>query len=183
MKKKINVTEYASEIMSALSKGVLLTTKAGDKVNSMTISWGMLGIEWGKPLFITVVRESRFTRELLEKSPEFTINIPLENKAGNPSDKQIIGVCGSKSGRDMDKIKELNLTLEEPETISVPGLKEFPLTLECRVVYRQLQELQGISEEDREKFYPQWEASEDILANRDRHIAFYGEIVNAYIIE
>lgn len=178
MKKKINVTEYASEIMSALSKGVLLTTKAGDKVNSMTISWGMLGIEWGKPLFITVVRESRFTRELLEKTPEFTINIPI-----GEYDKQITGVCGSKSGRDMDKIKELNLTLEDPETISVPGIKELPLTLECKVVYKQLQELQGISEEDREKFYPQTIPSEDCLANRDRHIAFYGEIVAAYIIE
>jgi len=178
MKKKINVTEYASEIMNALSKGVLLTTKAGEKVNSMTISWGMLGIEWGKPLFITVVRESRFTREMLEKNPEFTINIPM-----GEYDKQIMGVCGSKSGRDMDKIKELNMTVEEPETISVPGIRELPLTLECKVVYRQLQELQGMSEEDREKFYPQWEENEDVLANRDRHIAFYGEIVNAYIIE
>jgi len=178
MKKKIDVTEYASEIMSALSKGVLLTTKAGDKVNSMTISWGMLGIEWGKPMFITVVRESRFTREMLEQNSEFTINIPI-----GEYDKQITAVCGSKSGRDMDKIKELNLTLEEPETISVPGIKELPLTLECKVVYTQLQELQGISEEDREKFYPQMIQSDDVLANRDRHIAFYGEIVNAYIVE
>lgn len=178
MKKKINVTEYASEIMAALSKGVLLTTKAEDKVNSMTISWGMLGIEWGKPLFITVVRESRFTREMLEKNPEFTINIPVGDY-----DKQIMAICGSKSGRDMDKIKELNLTLEDPEKISVPGIKELPLTLECKAVYRQLQELQGISEEDREKFYPQMEANEDVWANRDRHIAFYGEIVDAYIIQ
>lgn len=178
MKKKINVTEYATQIMSALSKGVLLTTKAGDKVNSMTISWGMLGIEWGKPLFITVVRESRFTREMLEQNPEFTINIPV-----GEYDKQIMGVCGSQSGRDMDKIKELKLTLEEGQSISVPGIKELPLTLECKVVYKQLQELQGLSEEDREKFYPQGEANEDILANRDRHIAFYGEIVDAYMIE
>ena len=178
MKKKINIMEYATEIMTALSKGVLLTTKTGDKVNSMTISWGMLGIEWGKPLFITVVRESRFTREMLEKNAEFTINIPIKEY-----DKQIMGVCGSKSGRDMDKIKELNLTLEEPEKISVPGIKELPLTLECKVVYRQLQELQGIPKEDREKFYPQWEVNEDIWANRDRHIAFYGEIVDAYVIE
>ena len=51
MKKKIDVLEHAAVIMKALSKGVLLTTKAGDKVNSMTISWGMLGIEWGKPIF------------------------------------------------------------------------------------------------------------------------------------
>ncbi len=178
MKKKINVTEYATEIMTALSKGVLLTTKAGEKVNSMTISWGMLGIEWGKPLFVTVVRESRFSKEMLEQNAEFTINIPM-----GEYDKQIMGVCGSKSGRDMDKIKELNLTLEDPEVISVPGIRELPLTLECKVVYKQLQELSILSEEDREKFYPQTIPSEDRLANRDYHIAFYGEIVDAYIIE
>lgn len=178
MKKKIDVLEHATAIMKALSKGVLLTTKAGDKVNSMTISWGMLGIEWGKPIFVTVVRESRFTREMLEQNAEFTINAPLEDY-----DKEIMGVCGSKSGRDMDKIKELNLTLEEPEQISVPGIRELPLTLECKVIYRQLQELDGLSKEDMERFYPQQMPADDILANRDRHIAFYGEIVDAYIIE
>ena len=45
----------------------------------MTISWGMLGIEWGKPVFITVIREGRFTRELLEQNGEFTVNIPLDD--------------------------------------------------------------------------------------------------------
>jgi len=178
MKKKIDVLEHAAVIMKALSKGVLLTTKAGDKVNSMTISWGMLGIEWGKPIFVTVVRESRFTREILEQNAEFTINAPLDEY-----DKEIVGVCGSKSGRDMDKIKELNLTLEEPEQISVPGIRELPLTLECKVIYRQLQELEGLSKEDMDRFYPQQVPDDDILANRDRHIAFYGEIVDAYIIE
>jgi len=178
MKKKIDVMEHASVIMKALSKGVLLTTKVGEKVNSMTISWGMLGIEWGKPIFVTVVRESRFTREMLDKNAEFTINAPLDDY-----DKEIMNVCGSKSGRDMDKIKELNLTLKESEEITVPGIKELPLTLECKVIYRQLQELQGMSKEDMERFYPQHTPDEDMLANRDRHIAFYGEIVAAYIIE
>lgn len=178
MKKKIDVLEHASVIMKALSKGVLLTTKAGEKVNSMTISWGMLGIEWGKPIFVTVVRESRFTREMLAQNAEFTINAPLDEY-----DKEIMNVCGSMSGRDMDKIKELNLTLEEPEQISVPGIKELPLTLECKVIYRQLQELDGLSKEDMERFYPQQMPADDIMANRDRHIAFYGEIVDAYIIE
>lgn len=178
MKRKINVMEYATEIMTALSKGVLLTTKAGDKVNSMTISWGMLGVEWAKPIFITVVRESRFTKELLEQNGEFTINIPI-----GEYDKQITGVCGSKSGRNMDKIKELNLTLEDPEKISVPGIKELPLTLECRVVYKQAQDPEAISEEDRKKHYPQDVPSDYCLANCDYHIAYYGEIVDAYIIE
>lgn len=178
MKKKIDIFQHTGEILNGIKSGVLITSKAGDKVNSMTISWGMLGIEWGKPVFITVIREGRFTRELLEKNGEFTVNIPLDS-----SQKKILGFCGSKSGRDTDKLKELGLTLEEPESISVPGIKELPLTLECRIVYRQKQDIQAMEPEAVEKFYPQNVDSSFTGSNRDVHIAYYGEIVNAYIIE
>ena len=55
----------------------------------------------------------------------------------------------------MDKIKELGLTLEDPESISVPGIKELPLTLECRLVYKQKQDIAAMEKETVEKFYPQ----------------------------
>ena len=48
MKKKIDVYEHMGEILKGVKSGVLITGKADDKVNSMTISWGMVGIEWGK---------------------------------------------------------------------------------------------------------------------------------------
>ena len=178
MKKKIDLFEYTGEILKGVRSGVLVTSKAGDKVNSMTISWGMMGIEWGKPVFITVIREGRFTRELLEKNGEFTVNIPLDD-----SQKKILGFCGSKSGRDMDKIQELGLTLEEPEEITVPGIKELPLTLECRVIYNQKQDIAAMDKETVEKFYPQNVDSSFTGSNRDVHIAYYGEIVNAYVIQ
>lgn len=178
MKKKIDLFEYTGEILKGVRSGVLVTSKAGDKVNSMTISWGMMGIEWGKPVFITVIREGRFTRELLEKNGEFTVNIPLDD-----SQKKILGFCGSKSGRDMDKIQELGLTLEAPEEISVPGIKELPLTLECRVIYKQKQDIAAMDKETVEKFYPQNVDSSFTGSNRDVHIAYYGEIVNAYVIQ
>lgn len=76
MKKEIQVWNYAEEILSNLQKGVLLTTKAGEKVNTMTISWGTLGIEWAKPIFTVLVRENRYTKQLLDQNPEFTISIP-----------------------------------------------------------------------------------------------------------
>ena len=113
MKKKIDVFEHMGEILNGVKNGVLITGKADGRVNSMTISWGMVGVEWGKPVFITFVRESRFTRSLLEKNGEFTVNIPLDDSA-----KKILGYCGAKSGRDVDKAKEIGLTYEEPETIS-----------------------------------------------------------------
>ena len=178
MKKEIEVFDYANEIMKALKTGVLLTTKADGKVNSMTISWGTLGIEWSKPIFTVFVRENRFTKLQLEKNPEFTINIPH-----GTFDKKILGICGTKSGHTMDKIKELNLTLETPDKISVPAIKELPLTLECRLVYKQKQDAHEITEENKKTFYPQDVDSSFHGANKDFHTAYYGEIVSAYIIE
>jgi flavin reductase (DIM6/NTAB) family NADH-FMN oxidoreductase RutF len=178
MKKEINVFDYAKEIMQSVHEGVLVTTKANDRVNSMTISWGMFGIEWSKPVFITFVREGRFTRKQLDANGEFTVNIPYGDY-----DKKILGLCGIKSGHTTDKIKELGLTLESPLSISVPGIKELPLTLECKVVYKQKQDLKAMTPENQANCYPQDVDGSFHGANKDVHIAYYGEIVRAYIIE
>ena len=170
-KRKIDVTDYANQIIGAVSKGILLTTKA-DKVNSMVIGWGTLGTNWSKPVFAVFVREGRFTRE------EFTVNVPV-----GECDKKIIGICGSKSGRDIDKVREASLTLVDSESISVPGLKEFPLTLECRVMYRQKQDLSALSEEINTRLYPKDVDGTAVGANRDAHVTYFGEIIDAYIIE
>lgn len=178
MKEKINVFEYGKEILEALKNGILITTKFKDKINTMSVSWGALGIEWAKPVFTVYVREHRFTKYLLDNNPEFTVNIPLGD-----FNKKIIGIAGTKSGRDTDKIKELGLTLEEPETISVPGIKELPLTLECRVVYSQKQDSKMILPEYNKTFYPQDVDGSFHGANRDYHTMYFGEIVDSYIIK
>lgn len=178
MKKEIEVFDYANEIIKAVQTGVLLTTKADGKVNSMTIGWGTLGIEWAKPIFTAFVRDNRFTKSQIEKNPEFTINIPY-----GAYDKKILGVCGTQSGRNADKIEKLNLTLETPIAVSVPAIKELPLTLECRVIYKQKQEESEVTEENQKEFYPENVDSLFYGANKDYHTAYYGEIVSAYIIE
>ena len=50
-KKKIDIKDYAGDILKALPGGLLLTTKADDKVNSMVIGWGTFGINWSRPVF------------------------------------------------------------------------------------------------------------------------------------
>ena len=168
MKKIIDAFDYAGDICKAMKKGILLTTKADDKVNTMTIGWGTMGVEWGRPIFVAYVRGSRHTHQMIEKSGEFTVNTPM-----GEFDSKILGVCGTKSGRDMDKIKELNLTLEEPLNCGVPGIKELPLTLECKVLYRMEQTLDTIPKDILDRYYP----------NGDHHYAYYAEIVGAYIAE
>ena len=172
MKQEVNIFEYSAKICEAMRKGVLLTTKAEGRVNTMTIGWGTLGIEWGKPIFTAFVRESRFTKEMLDKNPEFTVNIPLQDLHGEAR-----VFCGRNSGRDVDKIEKLGLHLEEPLHGSVPGIREFPLTIECKVLYRQLQDLKGMPQELLDRYYPA-----DDQGKQDHHYAYYAEIVGAYLI-
>ena len=168
-KRKIDIWEHAGDIIRALQPGILLTTKVGDKVNSMAIGWGTIGIQWEKPVFIAFVRTCRFTHEMLEGNGEFTVNVPV-----GEFPRKALGLLGSKSGRDMDKIVAAGVTLVEPNVISVPGIKEFPLTLECRVLYHQLQHDNELNDELMQRFYTRETAN---------HTAFYAEIVDAYIIE
>ena len=173
MKRKINVWEYADTICDQIDKGILVTARGGDQVNPMTIGWGTLGVQWGKPIFIVFVRESRYTKKLLDENPEFTINVPV-----NGCDKNILSFCGTRSGRDVDKVEALGLHLEAPETISVPGIRELPLTLECKVIYQQDQLPEAINEENTLRYYPK-----DANGKGDYHTAYYGQITAAYLIE
>lgn len=177
MKEKIKITDYANIITEALPKGILLNSQH-TKFNSMIIGWGGLGTVWGRPAFTVYVREHRFTKSQLDKTGEFTISVPMDKTI-----PVIAKVCGTQSGRDVDKEIAANLTLEEPEIIHVPGIKEYPLTLECKILYSQRQELEWIPADIRNRMYPQDVDGTYFMANRDPHTAYIGEIVAAYIIK
>ena len=83
----------------------------------------------------------------------------------------------------MDKIEALGLHLEEPLEISVPGIRELPLTLECKVLYRQQQDLTALPQEVLNRYYPTEDDALHPGSDRDYHIAYYAQIVKAYIIE
>ncbi|MBQ8599536.1 MAG: flavin reductase family protein [Oscillospiraceae bacterium] len=175
-KKPINAFEYAPQIMDKMTHGgILVTTKVGDKVNPMTIGWGTIGVDWSKPVFQTYIREVRHTKGMMDEALEFTINVPVEK---TDKVKEALAFCGTKSGRDFDKVQELGLTLVEGENVSVPAIKELPLTLECKVIYKVRQEGKEIPADVMERFYPDWEQTPE-----DLHTVYYGEIVGAYIIE
>ena len=169
MKEKINITDYTNHITAGLSKGILLNTQA-DKFNTMVIGWGHIGRLWNKPTFVVYVRQSRFTKEQIEKNRAFTISCFLEKP-----DSDIFRICGTQSGRDIDKVKEAGLTLEEAEMNGVPGIKEYPLTMECKVLYSQDQVLEKIPKDSLDRFYSGEERS-------DFHTMYVGEIVDSYII-
>ena len=165
MREKIDVWEQAPAILGQLKGGVLLTTAADGKVNAMTIGWGTLGIEWGKPVFVAYVRTSRHTHELLEKSGEFTVNVPLASQDAEKDARvrEILATCGSKSGRDLNKVAELGLTLFD-------------------VIYQRDQDISLLTDALRERNYPASKGPEAPLANRCPHTEYYGEIVSAYVL-
>ena len=107
----------------------------------------------------------------------FTVNIPF-----GEYDKRIVSFCGAHSGRDVDKAKELNLTMLPSDSIPSPAVAELPLTLECNVIYRQMQDKNAIPMSVKADFYSA-DAGDNAPDNQHFHIAYYGEIVKAYIIE
>lgn len=173
MHRDIDPLEFSSRITGALPGGVLLTTCASGEVDTMTIGWGTMGVVWGLPMFIAYVRRSRHTKSLLDANPEFTVNVPVGDAR-----RDVLSYCGTRSGRDTDKVADMGLTPVEGRRVSVPALAEFPLTLECRVRYSQEQIGGWIPEDIRRRFYPV-----DADGGMDVHTAYYGEIVDAYILE
>lgn len=173
MKKTVDAFDYAGHICKSYPKGILITAKMGQQVNPMTIGWGTMGIEWGRRIFVAYVRDSRYTRQMLDESGEFTVNVPLGD-----CDDQILKFCGTKSGRDVDKVAHLGLTLEPGEAVAVPGIRELPLTLECKVLYRVKQPVESIPQDIQKRYYPQ-----NAEGQQDFHYAYFAEIVNSYIIE
>ena len=176
MKEPIQLQDYAETIFTALRRGILLNTN-GDKFNSMVIGWGGLGRTWNVDTFTVLVREGRYTKGQLDLTGEFTVSVPLDGP-----DPEIAKICGSRSGRDIDKVTAAGLVLEPPEANHTPGVKQYPLTLECRTLYAQKQEISLLPEDIQRVMYPQDVDGTHPMANRDAHTLYIGEILRAYMI-
>ncbi len=169
MKEKINVFDHAEIIEKALRKGILLNSN-GEKFNSMVIGWGHLGIIWGMETFTVYVRGSRYTKKQLDLTGEFTLSVPLNEER----DPKIFEVCGQMSDHDIDKTDYV--TLEDPDTNHTPGIREFPLTIECEVLYQN--DIPDHLRKDILDRYYSRESDKD-----DYHTMYIGKIVDAYIIK
>ena len=157
--------KYTHDLINQLEKGIFLTVKNKEKVNTMTIGWGSIGILWGKPVFIIPVRFSRYTYELMMNTNEFTISVPLNNNMNHA-----ITYAGTKSGRDVNKIDALNLNILSSKYLDTPIIKECQLHYECKIIYKQTLEPNLLEDNIKETKYP----------NHNYHVLFYGEIIAEY---
>ena len=130
-KSKMEYTEHYAEVLRIMrGRGLLLGSyNSAGKANLMTIGWGSMGSIWGIPLWIVLVRPSRYTYACIEHSGCFTVNVPPERLS------MACAECGSKSGRDTDKFTACRLTARKAATVLAPTVAECPIVYECQVVH------------------------------------------------
>lgn len=165
----ISYTEAMQPFFEKLTgSGAFLTTNDA-KINTMTIAWASIGFYWNKPVMTVMVRDSRYTYPAIKNKQEFTVSVPTKEPL-----KKALGVCGSVSGRDCDKIAEAELTVTPVQHIDTPIIAECGLHFECRVLLTQPmphRDMPGaLPAELNKQWYPV----------KDYHDMFVGEILAAY---
>ena len=139
---------------------------AGDKnsFNTMTASWGGLGVLWNKNVCFIFIRPNRYTYEFVEKFETFTLSFFNEDM------KDALKICGSKSGRDIDKVSEAGITPVYTESGSV-SFQEARLIIECRKLYLQDINPEFFLDPEIDKNYP----------NKDYHRMYVGEVLSCQL--
>lgn len=168
MFKEAEFTQVKDNIVDLLKNQWGLVT-AGDKngCNTMTVSWGAVGELWGKDMATLYIRPQRYTEEFIDAQDYFTLSFYA------PEDKKRIhGICGSKSGRDVDKIKECGLTVCFDE--KAPYFEEAKLVLVCKKAAKsKFDPADFIDDTIEDTWYPA----------KDFHYIYYGVIEKVLISE
>ncbi len=148
------------EFLTKLNGGALLTAvKPSGEINTMTVSWGGAGILWGKEVAFVFVRPQRHTFTFTEQECKMSLSFFCEDK------KEILSFCGTKSGRDIDKIKACGLKYTLVD--GYPLFDEALYTLKLKKVYSDTIEKDGFLDTDCLKWYK----------NDDFHTMYVCEIV------
>ena len=162
-KKIVDYKECLEETMKAFDEERVLLVTQGRQgpPNAMAIGWGTVGIIWRKPLFIVLVRPSRYTYRLIEESIDFTVNIAPARL------KDVVQFCGTVSGRDHNKFEEKRLTPIPSAKVRTPIIKECILHYECQIVYKSDLAPSELAESIKPALYPKG----------DFHRLYFGEIL------
>lgn len=148
--KKIKAEELTRNAFQMIGTDwLLLTAKSGETVNTMTASWGGVGIMWGKPVAYVFIRPQRFTKTLIDAEKEFSISIM------NDSYRDKLRYFGTKSGRDENKVANSGLALAEEH--GVPYYADAEIAMIAKKLYVQPMSGDNLTEEGawvNERWYP-----------------------------
>lgn len=107
---------------------MLITAGTASAFNTMTASWGSLGVLWNLPVANCFIRPHRYTFQFAERNEYFTLSFFDEKY------RDILNFCGSKSGRDYNKAKETGLIPFSTEHGNI-GFEQARLVMECKKLY------------------------------------------------
>lgn len=158
----------ASKNLEILSKTAFLTTHHGAKTNVMVTAWGALGVMWKLPVFVAMVRKSRYSYKLIEKTREFTVTFPYCDLA------KAAEVCGQASGRNVDKLALTGLSTRPARTVTTPVLDVPGMHLECSVIYAHPMNADKLDPAIQELWYDR--------QRNNYHTFFIGQILDSYIL-
>ena len=160
-----------ANLLSAALDGAgafLVVNDEAGRANPMTIGWAQVGICWSRPVITVLVRKSRYTFGCIRSAASFVVSVP---RVGDFTDA--LTLCGTKSGRDVDKVEAAGLDLRPGRTVATPAIAGCVLHYEARILSRtQQQRADFVSAEVLDQYYP----------DGDHHLAVFGEIVEAYKI-
>ena len=129
------------------SKWMLITAGSNEAFNTMTASWGTMGVLWNKPVSQCFIRPGRYTYEFIEKNDFYTLCFFDEKY------RDALKFCGAKSGRDVDKVKVTGLTPVVHQSGAV-YFEEAELVLVCRKLYHEDIDPNNFKISDIENNYP-----------------------------
>jgi len=146
------------------SEWMLITAGNEEKFNTMTASWGGVGVYWGKNVVTTYIRPQRYTKEFVDNNDTFTIAF-FDNEY-----KKALSICGSVSGRDTDKINQAGLT---PYFIDdTAAFEEANMIIVCKKLYHDDMPVKNFdATENDSKWYP----------NKDYHTMYISEIMKILV--
>ena len=144
----------------------LVTAGTAEQCNTMTVSWGGTGILWNQPVVTIYLRPQRYTKEFVDREEYFTLAF------FGPEHHDHLALCGSKSGRDVDKVTECGFTVKTAPC-GAPYFEEAELVLVCRKRFVQPMDPDNMPQEIKDRWYPQ----------KDYHTMYIGEIVEALVGE
>lgn len=158
--KEINVGEYECNPFHMIGRQwMLVTAEKEGKVNTMTASWGGMGVMWGMNVAYVVLRPQRYTKEFVDNAESFSLSF------FDSSFQKSLGYLGKVSGRDEDKIAKSGLTVIPKN--GVPCFEEAETVLICKKLFAQPYNEESFLDKDiLKKWYP----------DNDLHTLYIAEI-------
>ena len=165
--KKTEISELKFNPFDLIGKKWMLITGGNkEKFNTMTASWGQMGVLWNKNVATCYIRSNRYTYDFVENGEMFTLSFFGEEH------RKALQICGTKSGRDCDKVKETGLTPIEID--SCMAFDEAEMVIVCKKLHSQ-----EISTEN----FCVPELAEQFYGSDPKHTQYIAEIVSVYVKE